>query len=196
MGIAIYPGSFDPPTLGHLDIIKRSAAQFDEVVVCVMNNGQKPSQMFTPYERSVLLKTAVKNIKNVRISIYSGLLTDYIKKFHAPIIIRGLRAMTDFEYEFQMALVNKKLDSKFETMFMVADDKYTYLSSSAVRELAKFGADLSAFVPAEIIGAIQCKIDRNVKPSPFVITRSQTLLTKAESTDFLPSGTESFGNSM
>lgn len=193
MSIAIYPGSFDPPTLGHMDIIKRSAAQFDEVVVCVMNNGQKPSQMFTPCERSELLKTAVRNIKNVRIATYSGLLTDYIKKFHRPIIIRGLRAITDFEYEFQMALVNKKLDPMFETMFMVADDKYTYLSSSAVRELAKFGADLSAFVPAEIIGAIQCKINGNGKQNPFVIKRGQK---KAENTDFLPSGTESFVNSM
>jgi pantetheine-phosphate adenylyltransferase len=196
MSIAIYPGSFDPPTLGHLDIVKRTAAQFDEVVVCVMNNSQKPSQMFTTYERVDLLKAAVMSIPNVRITTYSGLLTDYIKTFHRPIIIRGLRAMTDFEYEFQMALVNKKLDSTFETMFMVADDKYTYLSSSAVRELAKFGADLSAFVPAEIIGAIRCKIEGKGKQDPFVIKRSQALLKKAENTDFLPSGTESFGNSM
>lgn len=160
MSLAIYPGSFDPPTLGHLDIIKRSARIFDEVVVCVMDNGKKSSHMFTSDERLELLRLVTKDIENIKITAYSGLLADYIKDFDNPIIVRGLRAITDFDIEFQMALVNKKLNPMLETMFMVADNRYTYLSSSVVRELAKFDAKLSCFVPTEVIEAIHRKMSK------------------------------------
>ena len=157
MATAIYPGSFDPPTLGHLDIIRRSAAIFDELVVCVMNNGSKCQSLFTCAERFELLGKITDGIPNVRIETYGGLLADYIKNFDSPVVIRGLRAVTDFYYEFQMALINKKLNKDIETIFMVASEKYTFLSSSAVRELGKYGSELSCFVPEEVEAAVRQK---------------------------------------
>lgn len=157
MSLAIYPGSFDPPTLGHLDIITRAASIFDEVKVCVMKNGAKAGALFTPDERVCLISEITKDLDNVTVSAFGGLLADYIEEFEKPVIIRGLRAITDFDYEFQMALVNKKLNPKLETMFMTADNRYTFLSSTVVRELAKFGKKFSCFVPDEIIEAICCK---------------------------------------
>ena len=157
MATAIYPGSFDPPTLGHLDIIRRSAAIFDELVVCVMNNGSKCQSLFTCAERFELLGKITDGIPNVRIETYGGLLADYIKNFDSPVVIRGLRAVTDFDYEFQMALINKKLNKDIETIFMVASEKYTFLSSIAVRELGKYGSELSCFVPEEVEAAVRQK---------------------------------------
>lgn len=157
MATAIYPGSFDPPTLGHLDIIRRSAAIFDELVVCVMNNGSKCQSLFTCAERFELLGKITDGIPNVRIETYGGLLADYIKNFDSPVVIRGLRAVTDFDYEFQMALINKKLNKDIETIFMVASEKYTFLSSSAVRELGKYGSELSCFVTEEVEAAVRQK---------------------------------------
>lgn len=164
MSLAIYPGSFDPPTLGHLDIIRRAALIFDEVKVCVMKNGAKSGAMFTPEECVCLIGKITERFNNVTVSAFDGLLADYIEDFEKPVIIRGLRAITDFDYEFQMALVNKKLNSKLETMFMVADTRYTYLSSSVVRALARSGGKLSCLVPAEILDAICREARGGVKP--------------------------------
>ena len=158
MSIAIYPGSFDPPTLGHLDIIQRSAAVFDELVVCIMHNGAKERSLFTCEERSELLKKITADMPNVRVDIHGGLLVDYIKLYDEPVVIRGLRAVTDLEYEFQMAAVNKKLDPDIETLFMVASDKYTFLSSSVVRELRKYRSELASFVPKVVEEAVCRKL--------------------------------------
>jgi pantetheine-phosphate adenylyltransferase len=145
MSLAIYPGSFDPPTLGHLDIIRRAASIFDEVKVCVMKTGAGPGAIFTPDERVYLISEITEDFDNVTVSAFGGLLTDYIKNFDNPIIIRGLRGIADFDYEFQMAQGNKKLNPEFETMFMIADSRYTFLSSSVVGALAKFSGKRSCF---------------------------------------------------
>ena len=158
MATAIYPGSFDPPTLGHLDIIRRSAAIFNELVVCVMHNGAKGQSLFTCRERAQLLESITADIPKVRIETQGGLLADYVKNYEEPVVIRGLRAVTDFEYEFQMAAINKKLNCKIETMFMVASDKYTFLSSSVVRELGKYGREMSCFVPKAVEEAVHKKL--------------------------------------
>ena len=157
MTTAIYPGSFDPPTLGHLDIIKRSSAIFDELVICVMHNGSKCNSLFTCQERAELLRSITAAVPNVRVETYAGLLADYVKGFDKPVVIRGLRAVTDFDYEFQMAAINKKLNPEIETMFMVASSKYTFLSSSVVRELGKYRRELTCFVPKEVETAVHQK---------------------------------------
>lgn len=157
MSIAIYPGSFDPPTYGHLDIIRRTASVFDSVMVCVMNNGSKSNALFDVEERADLLRQVCAGMENVTIDTYSGLLTDYVQRYEKPVVIRGLRAVTDFEYEFQMTAVNSKLNPEMETMFMVADGKFTFLSSSAVRELAQYGAKLGCFVPPVVEAALRGK---------------------------------------
>ena len=151
MSIAICPGSFDPITLGHLNILRRTARLFDRVVVLVMYNPTKKSPMFSIDERVKMVRRVVKPLHNVEVDTYSGLLAEYAKRFEHAIIVKGLRATTDFEYEFQMAQVNKMINPNLETMFLTASEKYTFLSSSAVRDLAGFGADLSKFVPREII---------------------------------------------
>ena len=151
MSIAICPGSFDPITLGHLNILRRTARLFDRVVVLVMYNPTKKSPMFSIDERVKMVRRVVRPLHNVEVDTYSGLLAEYAKRFDHAIIVKGLRATTDFEYEFQMAQVNKMINPNLETMFLTASEKYTFLSSSAVRDLAGFGADLSKFVPREII---------------------------------------------
>ena len=151
MSLAICPGSFDPITLGHLNIIRRSAQIFDKVIVCIMFNSTKTMPMFTIDERVEMVQKVVKRFSNVEVATSDGLLAEYAKQFDKPVIVKGLRAASDFEYEFQMNLINKKINPELETMFLTASEKYTFLSSSVVREMASYGADLTGFVPYEII---------------------------------------------
>ncbi len=153
MKIAVIPGSFDPITKGHLDIIKRAAKIFDKVIVAVLTNSSK-SPSFSKEERMELIKACTGGIENVEVDSFSGLLADYTKKVGASVIVKGLRAMSDFEYEFQMALTNKKLDPNVETMFLTTSYKYLYLSSSIVKEIAKNNGDISEFVPEVILDRI------------------------------------------
>lgn len=156
MRIAVYPGSFDPVTNGHLDIIKRSANVFDKVVVGVLNNsGKKP--LFSIEERVDMLKEVTRDLDNVEIDSFTGLLVDFVKKKNASVIVKGLRTVMDFEYEFQMALLNKALNPEYETIFMMTNSKYSYISSSMVKELAGFHGNLTGLVPAEIINKIKQK---------------------------------------
>ncbi len=143
---AIYPGSFDPVTYGHLDIIKRSADIFDELIIGVLNNRAK-SPLFSVDERVNILKEVLKGIDNISIVSYEGLLVDFAMANDARVIVRGLRAVTDFEYELQMAQTNKVLNNEVETMFLTTSLEYAYLSSSTVREVASYGGDISKFVP-------------------------------------------------
>lgn len=147
MKSAIYPGTFDPMTYGHLDIIKRAANIFDEVVVSVLDNKEK-TPLFSVNERVNILKEATKDIPNVRVESFEGLLTDYCKNIGINVVVRGLRAVTDFEYELQMSQMNRKLSNhRVETIYFNTTLKYSYLSSSAVKQIAQFHGDLSAFVP-------------------------------------------------
>ena len=149
MSKAIYPGSFDPVTFGHLDIIKRSAEMFDEVIVGVLiNNSKKP--LFSAEERTEMLRQAVAQYENVSVIHFDGLLIDFMKANDISVIVRGLRAITDFEYELQMAQTNHKLASDVETIFLTTNLKYSYLSSTMVKEVAAFGGDISQFVPEYI----------------------------------------------
>ena len=157
MSIAVYPGSFDPITLGHLNIIKRTAAVFDEVFVCVMINSDK-HPLFSRDERVEFIERTVARFKNVRVESSEELLVKYMKARGAKVIIKGLRAVSDFDREFQIALVNRKLDHGIETLFMPSSEKYTYISSSAVKEMTKYGADLKTFVPHEIIDDLIAKV--------------------------------------
>lgn len=160
MKLAICPGSFDPVTNGHLNIIHRAAEMFDKVVVVVMVNGNK-HPLFTCEERVELLKRAVADMPNVEVDFYGGLLADYAAKKQASVIVKGLRAMSDFEYEFQMALTNRKLNPAVETVFLTTNAEYMYLSSSLVKQVAEFGGDIREFVPASIIRDILQKYGRN-----------------------------------
>ncbi|MCR2042586.1 pantetheine-phosphate adenylyltransferase [Anaerosalibacter massiliensis] len=142
----IYPGSFDPITNGHLDIIDRCAKKFDKVVVAILNNRSK-NTLFTVEERKELLKKCLEGYDNIEIDTFSGLLIDYAKEKNITTMVRGLRAVSDFEYEMQMALVNRKLYEEIETLFMVSSGDYAYLSSSIVKEIAMFDGDVSCLVP-------------------------------------------------
>ena len=158
MSIAVYPGSFDPITLGHLNVIRRTAAVFDELLVCVMiNSGKDP--MFSHEERVELIRRTVVRFPNVKVEASQELLVEYMKKRGAKVIIKGLRAVSDFDREFQIALVNRKLDQGIETLFMPSSEKYTYLSSTVVKEMAGYGADLNTFVPKEIIADVLKKAE-------------------------------------
>ena len=160
MKTAIYPGSFDPVTLGHLDIIKRAARCFDRLVVCVMVNSEKPGGMFTPDERVALLKRVTEKLPNVEIDQYAGLVAEYARLQKACTLVKGLRAVSHYEKEVKMALINSKLNPRLDTMFLTSSAKYTYLSSSAVKEMGRHGADLSDFVPREIMEDVQQRMDR------------------------------------
>ena len=168
MRTAIYPGSFDPVTRGHLDIIKRAAAQFDRLIVCVMVNAEKTG-LFTPTERVELLRRVTRELDNVEIDASSALLADYARQRQASCVVKGLRAMSDFEKEFQMAMINRKLNPGLETMFLSARQNYTYLSSSITKELAMYRVPLQDFVPEEIADQVQAKIEaqlsRTVRPT-------------------------------
>lgn len=152
--IAVCPGSFDPVTLGHLDVITRSSALFDEVIVLVSFNPAKTNTSFTPEERVDMLKRCTKHLPNVRIDSYSGLIADYCAQNNVAAVVKGLRAVSDFEYEFQQALINRKLNEKTETIFITSLADNTYISSSVVKQLCSFGGDISTFVPQEILGEI------------------------------------------
>lgn len=158
MRTAIYPGSFDPITLGHLNIIKRAAVCFDRLIVCVLANGEKDRGLFTPDERVELIRRVVKNLPNVEVDSFSGLLADYAREKRACVVVKGLRAVSDYEKEVQMALINRKLNPRLDTMFLPSSAKYTYLSSSAVKELAVHKSDLSDFLPREIIKDVEEKM--------------------------------------
>lgn len=144
--IAVCPGSFDPITIGHLDIIKRASFMFDKLIIVVMKNINKTGS-FSDTERKELILKCVSDIENVEVDIYDGLLADYAKQVNACAIIKGLRAMSDFEYEFQMALTNKKLNPDIETLFLTTSAENMYLSSSMVKQIASMGGDISDFVP-------------------------------------------------
>lgn len=150
MSRVIYPGSFDPITNGHLSVIKRSAKLFDEVIVVVMINHKKPVGCFTHEERVELINRCVKDIPNVRVDYYDGLLAEYARIHDANAIVKGLRAVSDFEDEFQQALTNKELNPNVETVFVTAGADYMYLSSSIVKQVCELGGDVSKFVPPEV----------------------------------------------
>lgn len=160
MKTAIYPGSFDPITLGHLNIIKRAAVCFDKLIVCVMVNSEKVNRgLFTPEERVELIRRVVAKLPNVEADCSSTLIAEYARQKRACTLVKGLRAVSDYENEMQMALINRKLNPRLETMFLPSSAKYTYVSSSMVKEMARYGAELSDFVPREIIGDVQRKMD-------------------------------------
>lgn len=156
MRIAVYPGSFDPITNGHLDIIERASRVYDKVVVGVLSNMSK-KPLFTAEERVKMISLVTKHLENVEVDSFTGLLVDFAASKNATVIVKGLRTVADFEYEFQMALLNKALNPEFETMFMMTNTKYSYISSSMVKELAGFHGDLTGLVPCEIIEAIKEK---------------------------------------
>jgi len=153
---AIYPGSFDPPTLGHLDMIKRSAAIVEELYVGVLNNSSK-SSLFSVEERVKMLEEITKELPNVKVTSFDGLLIDYMKQIDANIIVRGLRAVTDFEYELQIAQTNRVESPDIETIFLTTSLNYSYLSSSIVKEFARYGGDISKLVPPQFIDEIYAK---------------------------------------
>ena len=160
MKTAVYPGSFDPITLGHLNIIKRAAVCFDKLIVCVMVNSEKVNRgLFTEAERVELIRRVVAKLPNVEVDCSSTLIAEYARQKRACTLVKGLRAVSDYENELQMALINRKLNPRLETMFLPSSTKYTYVSSSMVKEMARYGADLSDFVPREIIADIQEKMN-------------------------------------
>jgi pantetheine-phosphate adenylyltransferase len=154
---AIYPGSFDPLTNGHLDVIQRAAKLFDRVIVAVAENESK-HPLFTLAERVALVNQAVTQLPNVRTDSFNCLLVEYVAKRRAQTIVRGLRAVSDFEFEFQLALMNRKLDENIETIFMMPKDTYTFLSSRIVKEIARLGGDVRPFVPAHVQIALKNKL--------------------------------------
>ena len=157
MNIAIYPGSFDPITKGHLNIIERASKIFDKLIVCVMVNATK-RPTFSSAERVALIARVTSHLPNVEVDASEELLADYARRRHSGVIIKGLRAATDFENEFQMALINRKLNPGLDTMFLTAEHQYMFMSSSVIRELAAHGAELSDFLPSEIIPDVKAKI--------------------------------------
>ena len=159
MKTAVYPGSFDPITSGHLNIIRRAANIFDRLIVCVMVNAGK-NPMFTLEEREALIRRVTTDLPNVEVDCSNELLADYARRRGSCVIVKGLRAGSDFENEFQMALVNRKLNPELDTMFLTADSRYMYLSSSMVKELGYYGAELSDFLPEEIIPDFRKKLGK------------------------------------
>ena len=160
MKTAVYPGSFDPITLGHLNIIKRAAVCFDKLIVCVLVNSEKVNRgLFTEAERVELIRKVVARLPNVEVDSSDTLIAEYARQKRACTLVKGLRAVSDYENELQMALINRKLNPRLETMFLPSSTKYTYVSSSMVKEMARYGADLSDFLPREIITDVQQKMD-------------------------------------
>ena len=156
MRIAVYPGSFDPITNGHLDIIERASRVYEKLVVGVLSNASK-TPLFSAVKRVEMIRLVTKHLDNVEVDTFTGLLVDFAASKNATVIVKGLRTVADFEYEFQMALLNKALNPEYETMFMMTNTKYSYISSSMVKELAGFHGDLTGLVPCEIIETIEEK---------------------------------------
>ena len=159
MRTAIYPGSFDPVTYGHIDIIKRSAKMVDKLIIGVLSNSSK-TPLFSVEERVKMLKEVTKDLGNVKVVPFDGLLVEFARQQKARLVIRGLRAITDFEYEIQMSQTNHKLEPEVETMFLTTNLKYSYLSSTIVREVAAFGGDISQFVPETVAKSIKEKMSQ------------------------------------
>lgn len=157
MRTAIYPGSFDPFTNGHLDVVQRAARLFDRVIVAVaMSTGK--DHLFTAKERQSMVEQSIGHIPNVEADAFEGLLVDYVHRCSAQAVLRGLRAISDFEFEFQMALMNRKLNEEFETIFMMPKDTYTFLSSRIVKEIARLGGNVSPFVPPHVQAALTARL--------------------------------------
>lgn len=154
---AIYPGTFDPVTYGHIDVIKRVSKMFDEVIVAVAHNPDK-NPVFSVEERVLMLKKAVQGISNIVIDDFGGLLVDYAKSKQAGVVIRGLRAVSDFEFEFQMALTNKKIAEDIETIFVMPAEAYSYLSSRIIKEIIKLGGKINKFVPKHVVACLKSKL--------------------------------------
>jgi len=157
-GIAIYPGSFDPPTNGHLDLMERGAKIFEELVVAILRNSEK-TPMFSVAERLEMLRELTGHLKNVRIDTFDGLMVEYAKSLNAICILRGIRAISDYEYELQMALMNRKLEPTLETVFMMPADKYSYVSSRLVREVAQAGGPVRGLVPEAVEQRLRAKLE-------------------------------------
>ena len=157
-GLAIYPGSFDPPTNGHLDLIQRGSKIFEELVVAILRNPEK-SPMFSVAERMEMLRELTKDLSNVRIDMFDGLMVEYAKSIDAMCVLRGIRAISDYEYELQMALMNRKLEPTLETVFMMPADKYSYISSRLVREVAQAGGPVKGLVPEAVEQRVLAKLD-------------------------------------
>lgn len=157
MSKVIYPGSFDPVTFGHIDVVKRALKVFGGLTLAIVKNPEKKG-LFTLDERVDMLKHVTRGTKGIRIDTFDGLLVDYVRKKGANVIVRGLRAISDFEYEFQMALTNRKLDDHIETMFLMSSEQYSYLSSRAIKEIAALGGDVRHFVPAYVAAQLKKKL--------------------------------------
>ncbi|MDP8293161.1 MAG: pantetheine-phosphate adenylyltransferase [Candidatus Orphnella occulta] len=160
--IAIYPGSFDPITYGHIDLIKRAAKIFKKVVVAVADNSSKDS-LFTVKERVALIEQVTADLGNIEVDSFKGLSIDYVRSKGSYVIIRGVRMISDFEYEFQMALTNRRLSKSVETIFLMPNESYSYISSKLIKEAASLGADISCFVPKVVVSAIQKKLLKKKK---------------------------------
>ena len=173
---AIYPGSFDPVTYGHLDVIKRATRIFDEIIVAVANNTQKES-LFSIEERIKMLKEASKDIQGIRIESFDGLVIEFACKNKINVLIRGLRMISDFEFELQMALTNRRLDEKIETIFLMPSEGYSFLSSTLLKEAASLGADISSFVPNFVAKKLKERLSRTLSKK-FLIVDSSKILRK------------------
>ncbi len=155
---AIYPGTFDPLTNGHLDLIARGAKIVDELVVAILRNSDKATPLFTVEERQEMLTEATRDFKNVSVDTFGGLLVDFARERGAKAVLRGIRAISDYEYEFQMAMMNRKLDPELETLFMMPAEKYTYVSSRLIKGVFQLGGDVSALVPPLVVERLRSKV--------------------------------------
>lgn len=165
MRTAVYPGSFDPITNGHLDVIQRAAKLFDKVIVAVAKNESK-NPFFSMTQRQELCAQAVAHLPNVTVDAFTGLLVEYVERVHGDAVVRGLRAVSDFEFEFQLALMNRKLNERVETIFMMPKDTYTFISSRLVKEIARLGGDVSSFVPKIVQEALANRLNARKATTP------------------------------
>jgi pantetheine-phosphate adenylyltransferase len=158
---AVYPGSFDPVTNGHIDLIQRSAALFDKVIVAILKNTEK-TPLFTVEERIEMLNSSIHDLRNVSVTAFEGLLVDFVEQIGASVIIRGIRAVSDYEYELQMALMNRRLSNKVETVFMLPAESYSFLSSKLVKEIAELGGNIDGLVPADVEKRVRSRLRNRV----------------------------------